>query len=104
MLAHSNAKISVSRIERDWWKIWEAQATSITDYEVYIQQRWQRISDTFWEQWAFNDFILLTDGLYELLIWDIVNDWTDSYKIKGWAIFSDITGKHWQYEISKIKK
>lgn len=100
MLIHNNKTISVSRfVDVDWEK---TRSVVKTWYAVYIQSKWEKVVDWLNSQWAYKDYIMMTDWIYQILIWDLIDDWFSNYVVNWWQIFSDLTWSHWQYLLKEI--
>lgn len=95
MLIHSNATIDISRFtDTDWVK---TRAVVKTDYPVYINARAESIVQSTDSQWAYKEFMMMTDGLYDVLIGDKVVWWARNFVVQWGESFSDLTGTHGQY-------
>jgi hypothetical protein len=100
MLIHSNKTISVSRFVDVGWE--KTRSIVKTWYVAYIQSKWEKVVDWLNSQWVYKDYIMMTDWIYQILIWDLINDWTINYVVDWWQIFSDLTWSHWQYLLKEI--
>lgn len=99
MLIHCNKTISVSRLVEASWE--KTRSTVISWYAVYLQPRAEKVVSSIDWQWAYKEYILMTDWINEIKIGDKINDWTDNYYVDWWQIFNDLTWLHWQYILMK---
>ena len=99
MLIHSNSTISITRLVDNSWE--KTRQSVKTWYKVYLQPRGEKVVLWLDSQWSYKEYMLMTDWLFEVIIWDKINDWVYTYIVNGWQIFTDMSGTHGQYIIMK---
>ena len=95
MLIHSNATINISRFTDTAWV--KTRSVVKSGYAVYINARAEAVVQSIDSQWAYKEFMMMTDGLYDVLIGDKIVWGARNFVVQGWENFSDLTGTHWQY-------
>lgn len=101
MLIHSNATISISRFTEN--VSWARTRTNVkTLYPVYINSRSESIQVGMDNQWAYKEFMMMTDWTFVIQIWDKIIFWTKSFVVKWGEIFDDLTWKHGEYILNEV--
>jgi hypothetical protein len=95
MLIHCNATVSIIRLVDNAWA--KTRQSVKTWYSVYLQPRAEKVVVWLDSQSAYKEYILMTDWLFNILIWDKIDNWVNTYIVNWWQIFTDLTGSHWQY-------
>lgn len=95
----NNKEISITRFTTTNGK------TTYTDViDTTIGAYIQPLSDDVlvWEDWmsAYEWFLLMTSFL-DIKVWDKINDWTDTYKVKWVKLFDTIIDTHIEAVIQK---
>jgi len=101
MLVHSNATINISRSPETDGTTW-AKVIIKNDYAVYINIRSENVVDVDSGQWAYKEYMLMTDGIFEILEGDNVIWWARTFRVQWGATYSDLTGTHGQYVIMEV--